>query len=171
MRVGILTGATANVFPHLSCPAKLFFQTVSYACNTLIDSGAEQNFLDETLAQKLGLPLVSLPETLQVSALNGSHLASITHRTQDITLILSGNHSEKVSLFLFKAPDTPLVLGFPWLQLHNPHIDWARGCLSGWSTRCRERYLLSAVPDSSATGSVKPSPPLTYPQFCPSTMT
>lgn len=159
MRVGILTGATANVFTHLSCPAKLIFQTVSYACNALIDSGAEQNFLDETLAQNLGLPLVSLSETLQVSALNGGHLASITHRTQDITLILSGNHSEKISLFLFKAPDMPLVLGFPWLQLHNPHIDWARGCVSGWSTRCHERCLLSAVLDSSATVSVKPSPP------------
>ncbi|KAL3968321.1 potassium voltage-gated channel Eag-related subfamily H member 3 [Sarotherodon galilaeus] len=94
----------------------------------------------------MGLPVVPLPETLQVSALNGRPLAAVTHRTQEITLTLSGNHTEQMFLFLFEAPDTPLVLGFPWLQQHNPQIDWAKGCIVGWSTRCHEQCLRSAVP-------------------------
>uniref|UniRef100_A0A3Q3CVK3 DUF4939 domain-containing protein n=1 Tax=Haplochromis burtoni TaxID=8153 RepID=A0A3Q3CVK3_HAPBU len=44
----------------------------------------------------------------------------------------------RVSLFLFKAPGTPLVLGFPWLRQHNPQIDWAQGRVTGWSEWCHE---------------------------------
>lgn len=146
VKVGILTGALVNTFLHLSCPAKLRFHSRAYSCDALIDSGAEQSFLDEALARKMGLPVVPLPETLQVSALNGRPLATVTHRTQEITLTLSGNHTEQMFLFLFEAPDTPLVLGFPWLQQHNPQIDWAKGRIVGWSTRCHEQCLCSAVP-------------------------
>lgn len=156
---GILAGATTGVFPHLSCPAKIMFHTLTHSCCALIDSGSKQNFLDDALAQKLGLPQVPLPEVLKVSALNGGHLASVTHRTQEITLILSENHSKTISLLLFKAPHTPLVLGFPWLQLHNPQIDWAKGCVTGWSTRCHEQCLHAAVPDRPGASSVKSSSP------------
>lgn len=108
-----------NTSPHLSCSAKLVFQSLTQPCCALVDSGAEQSFLDESLARKLGFPAVPLQEPLQVSALNGSLLAEITHCTEDLTLVLSGNHVERISLFLFKAPSTPLVLGFPWFKQHN----------------------------------------------------
>lgn len=143
--VGILTGVTANILPHLSCPAKLIFQSCIHPCSALIDSGAEQSFIDEALAQKLGIPVEPLPEVLQVAALNGAPLASITHRTTDLTLSLSGNHVEQISLFLFKAPHTPLVLGYPWLKRHNPQIDWEKGRTTGWSPQCHEQCLRSAT--------------------------
>uniref|UniRef100_A0A3P9BBG8 Chromo domain-containing protein n=1 Tax=Maylandia zebra TaxID=106582 RepID=A0A3P9BBG8_9CICH len=160
LKVGILTGAPASSVLHLSCPAKLQFLSCIHPCNVLIDSGAEQSFVDEALAFKIGLPVVPLPETLEVSALNGSTLASVSHRTQEITLTLSGNHTERIRLFLLKAPHTPLVLGFPWLQQHNPHIDWARGCITGWSTYCHEQCLRSAVPVCVTTDPAGlPAPP------------
>lgn len=159
MTVGILAGAAADVFPHLSCPAKIMFHTLTHSCCALIDSSSEQNFPDKALAHKLGLPSVPLPEVLKVPALNGGHLASVTHCTQEITLILPGNHSEKISFLLFKAPNTPLVLGFPWLQLHNPQINWVKRCVTGWSTRCLDLCLHAAVPDSPNTGPVKSKPP------------
>lgn len=120
-------------FSHLHCSAKLIFKYLTHSCKALIDSGAEQSFLDAVLANKLGLPLVLLRKPLQVSTLNGSLLAEITHRMQEITLVLSGNHVEKICLFLFKSPHTPLVLGYPWLKRHNPQIDWSQGHVSGWS--------------------------------------
>ncbi|KAL4007327.1 hypothetical protein ACER0C_001179 [Sarotherodon galilaeus] len=135
-----------NTAPHLNCSAKLVFQSHTHLCCALLDSGAEQSFLDESLARKLGFPAVPLQEPLQVLALNGSPLAEITHRTADLTLVLSGNHVERVSLFLFKAPSTPLVLGFPWLKQHNPQIDWAQGRVTGWSEWCHEHCLRAAVP-------------------------
>lgn len=142
----MLTGTTEN--PHLSCLAKLTHSSHTHSCSELIDSGAEQNFFDETLAQKLGLPLILLPEPLQVSALNGTQLANVTHRTQEIQLTLSGNHVEMVSLFLFRAPSTTLVLGYPWLQQHNPQINPVNvhnPCAT--NTACNQLFLALPLPN------------------------
>lgn len=59
---------TENVFPHLSCPAKLSHHSHTYSCIVLVDSRAEQSFLDERLAQKLGFPLIPFPQPLRMSA-------------------------------------------------------------------------------------------------------
>lgn len=138
------------MLPHLSCHAKLIFLARTHPCEALIDSGAEQSFIDEALARELEVPLIALREPLRVSALNGKLLAEVTHCTQEIQLVLSGNHVEKISLFLFKAPETPLVLGYPWLQRHNPQIDWSHSCVTGWSVKCHEQCLKSAVPNITA---------------------
>uniref|UniRef100_A0A3B4GQD0 Gypsy retrotransposon integrase-like protein 1 n=1 Tax=Pundamilia nyererei TaxID=303518 RepID=A0A3B4GQD0_9CICH len=148
-----------NSVPHLSCPAKLIFHSLTHPCSALIDSGAEQSFLDESLAHKLAIPIVPLPEPLWVSALDGSPLTTVTHRTRTITLTLSGNHSEHLSLFLFKSPDAPLVLGYPWLQQHNPQIDWAAGRISGWSGQCHALCLRSATFSATVAGSAEPVAP------------
>ncbi|KAL4007989.1 hypothetical protein ACER0C_001841 [Sarotherodon galilaeus] len=145
--VRVLSGATKIMLPHLSCPAKLIFLSRTHPCEALIDSGAEQSFIDEALARELEIPLIALREPLRVSALNGKLLAEVTHCTQEIQLVLSGNHVEKISLFLFKAPETPKVLGYPWLQQHNPQIDWSHSCVTGWSVKCHELCLKSAVPN------------------------
>lgn len=148
--------AECHCFSHLHCSTKLTFKSITHSCKALIDSGAEQSFLDAALTNRLGLPQVLLHEPLQMSALNGSLLAEITHHTQEITLVLSGNHVEKICLFLFKSPNTLLVLGYPWLKQHNPQIDWSQGRVSGWSVWCHEHYLRSAVPNLAQTALADP---------------
>lgn len=44
-----------------------------------------------------------------------------------MTLTVSGNHRETLSVSSITAPRTPLLLGFPWLRLHNPPLDWTEG--------------------------------------------
>lgn len=34
---------------------------------------------------------------------------------------------------LFNAPKNPIVLGYPWLAIHNPNIPWTEGELCQWS--------------------------------------
>ncbi|XDV37137.1 hypothetical protein PO909_006790 [Leuciscus waleckii] len=53
-------------------------------------------------------------------------LPGITHVTGLITLITSGNHSERVSLYLTQSPHAPIVLGHPWLAKHGPRIEWGQ---------------------------------------------
>lgn len=91
-----------------------------------------------------------------------SHTHSFTHSTQEIQLTLSGNHVEKISVFLLQAPSTLLVLGYPWLHQHNLQIDWVRGCVSGWSTWCHKHCLQS---DTSSIATSKPVEPLTPPDL------
>lgn len=126
--------------------ATLCHKQCSLPLQALIDSGAEESFLDESVALQCGISLEKLKHPLTASALNGSFLAQVTHCTMPVSLLLSGNHREEVKLYIIKSPDTPLVLGLPWLKTHNPHIDWHAGRISSWSSFCHSTCLLSALP-------------------------
>ena len=91
---------------------------------------------------------------MEVSALNGMHLARIEHKTAPLSLLLSGNHQEQISFHLIDSPQTPLVLGHPWLRLHNPSLEWTSGKVSAWSTHC----LLNCLRSASAPAAVAPQP-------------
>lgn len=148
--VGLLTGHINSCppLPRFTLQAKINTLAASHSVLALIDSGAEQNLMDGALAQQWGIPSTALPTPLQVSALDGTQLSVITHKTQPLSVTLSGNHTEQLSFFLFDSPQTPLVLGFPWLQLHNPHINWATRSISGWSEWCHQHCLGSATPST-----------------------
>ncbi|XP_064879551.1 eukaryotic initiation factor 4A-I isoform X2 [Oncorhynchus nerka] len=52
-----------------------------------------------------------------------------------------------------------VVLGFSWLQRHNPSIDWATGAIVGWSLSCHTHCLKSALPaPGSVPGGLKIAP-------------
>ncbi len=134
---------------RLVVPATLCHQTLSLPLQALIDSGAEDNFIDHQLATQFWFPLGPLETPLSAKALSGKFLASVTHQTPPVTLILSGNHSEKIQLCVFSSPNTPLVLGHLWLKQHNPHIDWSVGKIVAWSTYCLSSCLQSALSPAS----------------------
>ncbi|KAI4874305.1 hypothetical protein NFI96_001219 [Prochilodus magdalenae] len=92
--------------------------------HAFIDSGAAGNFMDATVAKALGVPVEPLLIPLPVSAIDRNPLKSgkIKRQTKPI-LVQAGLHTERLSFFLTQAPDLPVILGFPWLQRHNPHID------------------------------------------------
>ncbi len=110
----------------------------------LLDSGAEGNLLDISLAQLLHIPLVPLRHKISVSALNGQSLPQISLSTVPITLVTSGNHSETITFLVTHSPLAPVVLGHPWLTQHNPRVDWGRNTVSEWSRACYASCLVSA---------------------------
>lgn len=69
--------------------------------------------MDFKLAHKLQIPITSLTHKISVNALNGQELPNISHTTEPITLITSGNHTETLSFLLMDSPLAPLVLGSP----------------------------------------------------------
>lgn len=123
----------------------------------LIDSGAKENFLDQQVAEQDGIKLEALNSPVTTLALDGRLLAQVTHRSEPVTLILSGNHREVLYFNILSAPTTPLILGHPWLVKHNPIINWKEGRVSSWSNNCHASCLLSAL--TPAEGDVPPSPP------------
>ena len=157
--VGILvskTEAPTNTRPRTQIPAKLCMSKISLPLLALIDSGAEQSFLDAELVSQAGIGIEPLDSPVRVCALDGKSLALVTHRTEPLSLILSGNHRELIQFLVFSAPKTPLVLGHPWLELHNPQIDWSTSKIMGWSSFCHSSCLQSALPPVDI--SVAPSP-------------
>ena len=126
----------------------------SLPLKVLVDSGADDNFIVSDLCSQANLPTETLPEPRSVFGLNGQVLACVTHRTAPLSLQLSGNHHEVISLFVIPSSTCPIVLGLPWLKLHNPQIDWSCSCITNWSTFCHSHCLRSATPSSV------PSPPV-----------
>ena len=105
--------------------ATLTWKGQSTDISALIDSGADESFLDTNVAKQLGLPVLSLDEPLVAYALDGRLLARVTCKTAPVGLLLSSNHQEEISFFVTNSPHVPIVLGHPWLVKHNPQIDWA----------------------------------------------
>lgn len=102
----------------------------------LIDSGSDANLMDFKVAKELGLEFISLSKPLEASALDGHLLCHITHYSQSVQLAFPDNHTETLSFHLFESVQHPLILGFPWLKHHNPHIDWSSGKILGWRAEC-----------------------------------
>lgn len=103
--------------------ATLLWQTQSLPLTALIDSGADESLIDNAICQRLGIMTEPLNVPLKTQALNGMLLATINQRTVPVSIHLSGNHQEMISFFVIDSPHVPLTLGYPWLKLHNPHID------------------------------------------------
>ncbi len=133
-------------------PVRLQWAAERHEGTALLDSGAEGNLLDISLAQLLHIPLVPLHHKISVSALNGQSLPPISLSTVPITLVTSGNHSETITFLVTHSPLALVVLGHPWLTQHNPRVDWGRNTVSKWSRACYASCLVSA--GFSVSGSV-----------------
>ena len=99
--------------------------------SALLDSWAEESFLDARVVARCGVPLVEIPQPLVANSLKGQHISRITHATVPIKLLTSGNHQETISLFIIDTPHSPVVLGHPWMVKRNPELDWKRHKIVG----------------------------------------
>ena len=77
--------------------------------------------MDINLAKRLNLSFVCIDSPVPATTLDGHVMHLVTHRTSPVTLIFPDSHTEQITFHLFDAPQHPLVLGYPWLTLHNPH--------------------------------------------------
>lgn len=127
-----------------------YLLAISFHTCVLIDSGAEENFLDEQLAKQLLIPLEPLPNLITARALNGMALTQIRFRSAPACLVLAGNHREQLTFHILDHSNPPVVLGHPWLQRHNPQIDWIKNEITSWGVACHSRCLQSALTPASA---------------------
>ncbi|KAL1278510.1 hypothetical protein QQF64_025183 [Cirrhinus molitorella] len=90
----------------------------------MIDSGAAGDFLDLSLAKKLGIPTQILSYPQAVTALDGRPLepGRVTEATQSLRLTILQHQQEEI-FYLIDSPEFPVILGHPWLHRHNPRID------------------------------------------------
>uniref|UniRef100_A0A4W5JRV3 Gypsy retrotransposon integrase-like protein 1 n=1 Tax=Hucho hucho TaxID=62062 RepID=A0A4W5JRV3_9TELE len=156
----LLSGGLSTDKPSSSTllPVRLQWATHSHQCRALLDSGAEGDFMDLSLARRLHIPFTPLTRQITVTSLNGQELSNILLCTKPITLVTSGNHVEEISFLLMDSPLIPIVLGHPWLVKHGPRVDWGRSTVLAWSNECYASCLMSAC--SSVSGSVLQEEPV-----------
>uniref|UniRef100_A0A8K9WXZ9 CCHC-type domain-containing protein n=1 Tax=Oncorhynchus mykiss TaxID=8022 RepID=A0A8K9WXZ9_ONCMY len=128
-----------HMFLFIFFPA--FFPSLQH--KALVDSGAAGSFMDRGLARKLGFPLVQIDPPVPVHSLDSRPLGSglVREATIPLGMVTQGDHREKISFYLIDSPGFPVVLGVPWLAIHNPLISWKQGALQGWSDECLGRCI------------------------------
>ncbi|KAI0995758.1 hypothetical protein K3495_g12422 [Podosphaera aphanis] len=105
----------------------------------LVDSDASAHgFVDTRFAHTHDLDLISLdtPRTLQV--FDGSEPVSgqIYHLAKT-TLKIAG-HTEVIYLYVTPLANFDLVLGLPWLRLHNSRVNWAEESITFDNASCKD---------------------------------
>lgn len=140
---GSLVGASTLVglFMSLCCE-----ETSPNLYGSSLTLGPDKSFLDTTLASEQNIPTQPFSIPMDVGALDGWSIGRVTHNTTPINLCVSGNHSETIQFLLIKSPQIPMVLGFLWLQRHNPLSNWSTGAIKGWSPFYHAHCLMSVQP-------------------------
>jgi len=82
-------------------------------------------FMDQDIARHHKIPLQELEEKRQVEVINGRPIVS-----GDITNIANvgmsiQDHKEQLPMFVTKLEHYPIVLGIPWLRLHDVAVRFA----------------------------------------------
>ncbi len=126
---------------NLKIPVTLRVKGTVIETTALIDSGAAGNFIDAEFTKTHNIPLI--PCESHLAALDGRPLGSgrIQFTTEDLTLSTGVLHTETIRLFVFQSPQTPLILGLPWLEKHNPCISWSERQITRWSEFCLQNCL------------------------------
>ncbi|KAI2665737.1 Retrotransposon-like protein 1 [Labeo rohita] len=122
---------------------------------TMIDSGAALNLINRDIVKKYNIPTQPCIPPIQIKAINDTLIDhGIHHQTRTVTLQIGLLHQESITLYVVDSPKYEVILGFPWLSIHDPDISWFQGELTHWSRFCMENCLL-AQPQPCLTTSIE----------------
>ncbi|KAG1930727.1 retrotransposable element [Pimephales promelas] len=128
---------------NLSVPVRLTIQEQVFDTMAFIDSGAAGNFMSKSFAEQCNVKLNPCHSLLTVEALDGDPIGEgkIQCVTADIRMDIGSLHSENIQFYVIHAPLHSIILGYPWLRTHNPHISWREGEIIRWDETCQNRCL------------------------------
>jgi len=93
----------------------------------LLDSSVTGMFMDKKMAAKHGFRLQKLERPVAVRNVDGTNNSggAITHQVE--VNMYYKSHVERMRMDVCDLEKTDVILGMPWLQAHNPEINWETG--------------------------------------------
>jgi hypothetical protein len=128
---------------HLVVLCNLSFGNQTIATHALIDCGATGvAFVDEDFTRHHQIPLTALKNPRSLEVIDGRPISSgdITHVANVNLSVLK--HQESLPMFVTKLGHYPIVLGIPWLELHDVAIRFSSRTLTFGSQYCIEHCNL-----------------------------
>ena len=99
----------------------------------LIDSGAGGQFIHRDYVEQLGLSTQPLKRVITAQNVDGTPNRTGTINSYvDLTMEIDGKIMD-TRLLVTGLGSQRIILGFPWLNEHNPDIDWKTGVFK-WRT-------------------------------------
>ncbi|KAG6896427.1 hypothetical protein C0992_008361 [Termitomyces sp. T32_za158] len=130
LRTTVIALDTPSIFLSSHSSQSLLLRTTITSSrktiNTLIDSGATDNFIDEAWATLAPGPPQRLPISicLRLFDRNASSVGDITHFVH-LPITFANRQQQELQRLVTKLHASALlILGLPWLQSTNPWINW-----------------------------------------------
>jgi len=93
----------------------------------LLDSGATGLVMSLEFVRKKGFKLKKLERPMQVRNVDGSfNREGPIENTVEVNVYYKG-HVERMEIDVIGGQKWGVILGMPWLERHNPEIDWKMG--------------------------------------------
>ena len=93
----------------------------------LIDSRAGGQFIHQDYVEQLGLFTQPLKKAITAQNVDGtSNKTGTINSYVDLTMEIDGKITD-TQLLVTGLGSQKIILGFPWLNEHNPDIDWKTG--------------------------------------------
>jgi len=90
----------------------------------LLDSGVTGMFMDKKMAAKHGFRLQKLERPVAVRNVDGTNNSEGAIIYQVEVDVYYKSHVERMRMDVCDLGKTDVILGVPWLQAHNPEINW-----------------------------------------------
>ncbi|KAI2666704.1 Transposon Tf2-6 polyprotein [Labeo rohita] len=108
----------------------------------MIDSGATLNLIHKDIVKKYDIPTQPCIPPINIKAINDTLIDhDIQCQTRTVKLQIGLLHQENITLYVVDSPKYEVILGFPWLAIHDPSISWFQGELTHWSQFCLQHCL------------------------------
>ena len=149
---------------HLVVSCTLSFQDRQIPTYALLDTGATGiAFIDEDFVNYHDIPLAPLKQPRQLEVIDGRPISSgnITHMA--VTQMSIHDHSETLPMFVTRLGHYPVVLGIPWMDMHDVNLRFSARSVSFGSQYCLN-HCLSRVTTVQAISSDLPEKPV--PSIC-----
>jgi len=104
----------------------------------LLDSSTTGMFMDREMAKRHGFKMTILERSLKVKNVDGTENSKGNIMYQVEVNVFYKNHVERMSVDVCNLGKIEVILEMPWLQVHNPEINWETGEVK--MTRCPPLY-------------------------------
>ena len=94
----------------------------------MIDSGATMNAMSPEAARQCKIQVRKKAQPYPLVLIDGQphsqNGGQVDHETETVTMVTLRGHMEDITFDVIPLGQHAIVLGSPWLQAHNPTIDW-----------------------------------------------
>ncbi|KAI2660981.1 Transposon Tf2-8 polyprotein [Labeo rohita] len=150
----LVSTITSEIEPTLLTliPVTLHTSDHMIAISALIDSGSSGNFISSDCLKELQLSRLRHHQEYAVTTIQGKPLGrgKVQYSTPYVTLQIGLFHFERIKLLVLEGSTASIILGRPWLKIHNPELRWDTCYVTRWSKHCFT-HCLSGIPSHHAT--------------------
>src|SRR6202453_1648220 len=95
--------------------------------NSLLDCGASGLFIDKQFVELNDITTRKFPRPIPIYNIDGTLNEGGTIKEAVDLIVSHGNHKERAPFWVCGLGADRVILGLPWLHLHNPIINWSTG--------------------------------------------